>query len=86
MKCKQDRVHDEDNPIHCRLLCHRDFLRNVAGRLAFKCSPATCCNRALMGAVITYVAVSWAGTIVYRLLLNAMIESRVRKAAGGNRK
>jgi hypothetical protein len=39
-----------------------------------------------MGAVITYVAVSWAGTIVYRLLLNAMIESRVRKAAGGNRK
>ena len=61
------------------------FVMSLVGWL-FKCSPATCCNRALMGEVITYVAVSWAGTIVYRLLLNAMIESRVRKAAGGNRK
>jgi len=49
------------------------------------CSPATCCNRALTGAVVTYIAVSWAGTLVYKIMLDALIANRFRKAAGKNR-
>jgi hypothetical protein len=61
------------------------FIMSLVGWFS-GCSPATCCSRALTGAVITYLAVSWAGRIIYKMMLDAMIASRVRKAAAMDRK
>jgi len=57
------------------------FLMSLVGWFS-GCSPATCCNRALTGGVITYLAVSWAGRIVLKIMLDALISNRARKAAG----
>jgi hypothetical protein len=40
-------------------------------------SPATCCGRAVPGAIIAYVAVSWAGKTVARIVMDQMIQSKV---------
>ncbi|MBE0534917.1 MAG: hypothetical protein IH624_04545 [Phycisphaerae bacterium] len=57
------------------------FIMSLVGWFS-GCSPATCCNRAFTGAVITYLAVSWAGRVVLKIMLDALISNRARKAAG----
>lgn len=42
-------------------------------------SPATCCNRAFVGAIVTYVAVSIAAKAVTKVIMDAIIESKVAK-------
>lgn len=54
------------------------FVMAVAGWL-FGCSPAMCGSRALAGAVVMYAVVQISGRIVIRILLNAMVESQLRK-------
>jgi len=40
-------------------------------------SPFTCCKRALVGAVVSYIAVSLAVKVINAILTNAMIMSRM---------
>jgi hypothetical protein len=61
------------------------FIMSLVGWFSGR-SPATCCNRALAGAILTYVAVFWAGTIIYRTILDAMISSRLRKGSAAEGK
>ena len=42
-------------------------------------SPATCCGRALPGAIIAYVAISWAGKTVVKIIMEQMIQSKVNE-------
>jgi len=54
------------------------FVMAAAGGL-FGCSPAVCGSRALAGAVVMYAVVQISGRIVIRILLNAIVESQLRK-------
>ncbi len=40
-------------------------------------SPATCCNRAILGAIVTYIAVSIAAKAVAKVIMDAIIESKM---------
>ena len=40
-------------------------------------SPFTCCKRALLGAVVSYIAASLAVKVINAILTNAMIMSRI---------
>lgn len=42
-------------------------------------SPATCCNRAFVGAIVTYITVSIAAKAVAKVIMNAIIDSKVAK-------
>jgi len=46
--------------------------------------PETCCKRALIGAVVTYVAASVALRAVNTILTEAMIASQVNKDKAGD--
>ncbi len=43
-------------------------------------SPATCCSRSVIGAIITYIAVSWSARGVMSIIINEIIESKVNEA------
>ncbi len=60
------------------------FIMAVAGWL-FGCSPALCGSRALAGAAVMYSVVQISGRIVIKILLNAMVESHLRRQADRNR-
>jgi len=51
----------------------------VMSLVGFSCglSPATCASRALTGAIITYIAVLCAGKIILRIIINAIIDSKL---------
>jgi len=40
-------------------------------------SPAVCCERALVGAIITYLVISISAKAVARIIINAIVEKRV---------
>ena len=40
-------------------------------------SPATCCSRAVGGAIITYIAITIAGKGVLAIIIKSIIESKV---------
>ncbi|HIJ67090.1 MAG TPA: hypothetical protein HPP87_10675 [Planctomycetes bacterium] len=42
-------------------------------------SPATCCSRAVTGAIITYIALSWAAKGVMSIIINEIVQSRINK-------
>ena len=42
-------------------------------------SPFTCCKRALVGAVVAYIAGAWAVKAINAILMNAMITSRMEQ-------
>jgi len=42
-------------------------------------SPFTCCKRALVGAVLAYVAGAWAVKAVNAILISAMITNRMKQ-------
>ncbi len=44
-------------------------------------SPATCASRAFFGAVIAYLVVSVAARAVMNIIINAMVESKLKKSA-----
>ena len=49
-------------------------------------APFTCCKRALLGAVLAYVASSWAVKAINSILINAMVTSQMKqkeKESGG---
>jgi len=49
-------------------------------------TPFTCCKRALLGAVLAYVASSWAVKAINSILINAMVTSQMKqkeKESGG---
>lgn len=46
---------------------------------AYDCGPGVCAGRALTGALVIYVVVSLAGSLVVRILIGAMVESRMEK-------
>ncbi len=54
------------------------FIMAIVGWFA-GCAPATCCSRALTGAVITYLTISYAAAAVYKILLKEMINHRIQK-------
>jgi hypothetical protein len=43
-------------------------------------SPATCCLRSVIGAIIIYIAVSWSARGVMSIIINEIIESKVNEA------
>jgi len=45
-------------------------------------SPFVCCKRALMGAVLAYIAGSWAVRAINAVLVNAMIANQVNQQEG----
>jgi len=45
-------------------------------------SPFICCKRALTGAVLAYIAGSWAVKVVNSIVLNAMITNHINKERG----
>jgi hypothetical protein len=42
-------------------------------------SPFTCCKRALVGAVLAYIAVAWAVKAINAILINAMITNQMNR-------
>ncbi|MEJ5259685.1 MAG: hypothetical protein WHS88_05800 [Anaerohalosphaeraceae bacterium] len=60
------------------------FLMAAAGWL-FGCSPAVCASRALAGAVVMYAVVQFCGRMVIRILLDAIVESQLRKQTDRDR-
>ena len=42
-------------------------------------NPSTCASRALAGAVITYIVVSWAGRIVFNIIIESIVDSKLSK-------
>lgn len=60
------------------------FAMALAGWLC-GCSPGECGLRALGGAVVMYVVVQIAGRIVVKILLDAMVDSHLRKQADRNK-
>jgi hypothetical protein len=47
-------------------------------------SPFVCCKRALIGAMLAYVAGYWAIKAINAILVNAMIASQMNQQEGGN--
>ena len=43
-------------------------------------SPATCCTRSVIGAIITYVVISWAAKGVMNIIINEIVVSKLNKA------
>lgn len=56
------------------------FIMAIAGWL-WGCSPAVCAARAFAGAVVMYTVVQIAGRIVVKILIDAMVDSRMKKQA-----
>ena len=54
------------------------FIMALVGWL-YGLSPATCCSRAVAGAVIAYIAVMLAGKIVKAIIINSIVEYKVNK-------
>ena len=42
-------------------------------------SPFTCCKRALVGAVLAYIAVAWAVKAINAILISAMITNQMNR-------
>ena len=42
-------------------------------------SPFVCCKRALIGAILAYIAGGWAVRAINAILVNAMIENQVNR-------
>ena len=42
-------------------------------------SPFTCCKRALAGAVLAYIAGTWAAKVINAILMNAMIKKQINQ-------
>ena len=42
-------------------------------------SPATCCNRALLGAIISYIAVSIAAKAITKIIIRHIIDRKVQQ-------
>jgi hypothetical protein len=47
-------------------------------------SPFVCCKRALIGAMLAYVAGGWAVKAINIILVNAMITSQMNQQEGSN--
>lgn len=47
--------------------------------------PFVCCKRALIGAVLAYVAGGWAVRAINSILVNAMVTSQIDEQDGGDR-
>jgi len=54
------------------------FIMAIAGWIN-NLSPATCAYRAVVGAVIVHTIVTVTGRIIVRILVDEMIESKVKK-------
>ena len=48
-------------------------------------APATCCSRALAGAIIAYIAVSLSARAIVAVIVGEIIESRVNKLIEENK-
>lgn len=42
-------------------------------------NPSKCASRAIAGAVITYIIVSWAGKIVVNIIIESIVDSKLSK-------
>jgi len=45
-------------------------------------TPFVCCKRALIGAVLAYIAGSWAVRVINAVLMNAMISNQMNQQEG----
>jgi hypothetical protein len=67
-------------------------IRSIAVRIAVVCffglsligwisglSPFTCCKRALVGAVLAYIAAVWAVKAINAILISAMITNQINR-------
>jgi ABC-type transporter Mla maintaining outer membrane lipid asymmetry permease subunit MlaE len=61
------------------------FVLSIVGCVV-SLSPATCCKRAVLGAVVTYLVASVAMRAVDAIVTAAMIASQISKDQTGDRK
>ena len=54
------------------------FIMAVVGWL-YGLNPSTCASRAIAGAIITYIVVSWAGKIVFNIIIESIVDSKLSK-------
>ena len=57
------------------------FIISVIGWVA-GLSPFTCCKRALIGAAVTYIATSVIVKMVNRVLIDAMVQAKLKQQNG----
>ncbi len=69
--------------VSCAVLCF--FAIGIVGSLG-GLSPYTCCQRAILGAVIAYLVAGAAVRAVNAILTQAMIADRIRKGNSGDNK
>ncbi len=69
--------------VSCAVLCF--FAIGIVGSLG-GLSPYTCCKRALVGAVLSYLVAGAAVRAVNAILTQAMIADRIRKGNSGDNK
>lgn len=75
-------------PLHVRsiavsiaVICF--FVMSLIG-LASGLTPFVCCKRALIGAVLAYIAGGWAVRAINSILVNAMIANRMNEQDGAD--
>jgi len=61
------------------------FVLGIVGSLG-GLSPYTCCRRAVLGAVLVYLATAVAVRAINAILTGAMISDRIRKEHAGDNK
>jgi len=73
-------------PLHVRsiavsisVICF--FILSIVGWI-YGLSPFVCCKRALIGAVLSYIAGSWAVKAINAILISAMISNQVNRQHG----
>ncbi len=57
------------------------FIISVIGWIA-GLTPFTCCKRALIGAVVTYIAASFVVRMINRILIEAMVRAKLNQQNG----
>ena len=57
------------------------FIISVIGWFA-GLAPFICCKRAMIGAVVTYIAASFAVKLINRILIEAMVQAKLNQQNG----
>ena len=69
-------LHDRSIAINIAVICF--FALSIIGWLS-GLSTFVCCKRALIGAVITYIAGGWAVKAINAILIHAIIENQMNQ-------
>jgi len=61
------------------------FVLSIIGTIG-GLSPCACCKRAMLGAMVAYIAAGMAGRAINAVLIQAMIDNEMTKEAAGDAK